>query len=366
MPVGQNSALHKEGPAVGWAAFSAGLAVLTVASASIFAPYRKELGRARSAALQGGSLVDTDRGLIECGVAGCGAPLLSIHGAGGGFDQGLAMAAALVGEGFHVIAPSRFGYLRTPVPRDPSLPAQADAHASLLGALNVSSAIVLGISAGARSAVELALRRPDLVDALVLVVPAIYCRSGPASADSSPGGRLALSLVNAGGDFAWWTVEKLKFSALVRLAGVPPKLFVGAPLSERERVMRLIRNVQPLSLRVAGLRLDAAVDLHELPLEQIKAPTLIVLAEDDLYGTAAAARFAAARIPDVRLIVYKEGGHLLVGQAADTRTSIRDFLVQLGLARPDIPAPARLRGFAKTAKAERRARAMQGNLPGKP
>jgi hypothetical protein len=102
--------------------------VLVGLSVLIFWPYRKELDRARNAALRGGRVVDTDGCLIQCGEAGCGAPLLSILGAGGGFDQGLAMAAALVGEGFHhVFAPSRFGYLRTPAPHDPPLPAQADA-----------------------------------------------------------------------------------------------------------------------------------------------------------------------------------------------------------------------------------------------
>jgi hypothetical protein len=59
---------------------------------------------------------------------GSGIPLLSIHGAGGGYDQGLANAAGFVGAGFRIIAPSRFGYLGTPVPPDISPAAQADAH----------------------------------------------------------------------------------------------------------------------------------------------------------------------------------------------------------------------------------------------
>jgi pimeloyl-ACP methyl ester carboxylesterase len=44
----------------------------------------------------------------------------------------------------------------------------------LLAKLNVSKAVVLGISAGARSAVELALRHPNKVAALILIVPALY------------------------------------------------------------------------------------------------------------------------------------------------------------------------------------------------
>jgi pimeloyl-ACP methyl ester carboxylesterase len=92
--------------------------------------YRKELTRARDAARRGGRVVDTSAGPIEYAEEGAGLPLLSIHGAGGGFDQGLANAGELVGHGFRIIAPSRFGYLRTPLPRDSSPAAQADAHAA--------------------------------------------------------------------------------------------------------------------------------------------------------------------------------------------------------------------------------------------
>jgi hypothetical protein len=77
----------------------------------------------------------------------------------GGYDQGLANVADFVGDGFRVIAPSRFGYLGTPVPPDSSPAAQADAHAALLSELNISKPIVVGISA-ARSAIELAIRHP--------------------------------------------------------------------------------------------------------------------------------------------------------------------------------------------------------------
>jgi hypothetical protein len=97
-----------------------------------FLLFRKELRRTRDAVSQGSLVADTDTGPIEYAETGAGIPLLSIHGAGGGFDQGLANVAELVGEGFRVISPSRFGYLRTPVPQDSSPAAQADAHTTLL------------------------------------------------------------------------------------------------------------------------------------------------------------------------------------------------------------------------------------------
>ncbi len=98
-------------------------------------------------------------------------PLLAVHGSGGGFDQGMAFAAPLATKGVRVIAMSRFGYLRTPMPADASAEAQADAFVCLLDALDIDTAAVMGGSAGALSALQMAIRHPDRVSALVLLVP---------------------------------------------------------------------------------------------------------------------------------------------------------------------------------------------------
>jgi hypothetical protein len=82
--------------------------------------FNDELARARNAARQGSLIANTAVGPIGYTETGASIALLSIHGAGGGYDQGLTNAADLAGRGFHVIAPSRFGYLCTPVPREAS------------------------------------------------------------------------------------------------------------------------------------------------------------------------------------------------------------------------------------------------------
>ena len=82
-----------------------------------------------------------------------------------------------------MIAPSRFEYLGTPIPADTSPAAQADAHVALLSVLEIDKAVVVGVSAAARSAIELALPHPDRVSALILIVPGAYA---PAYAPESP------------------------------------------------------------------------------------------------------------------------------------------------------------------------------------
>src|SRR5262245_16847575 len=104
----------------------------------VFFSYTNELNNARAAAHNGGRILNTTAGLIEYGEKGTGIPVLSIHGAGGGFDQGLANVSSLLGEGYRIIAPSRFGYLRTPVSSDVSSAAQADAHDALLAKLGIA------------------------------------------------------------------------------------------------------------------------------------------------------------------------------------------------------------------------------------
>ena len=94
------------------AAVLAGLILFTYFS------YRGDIVAAEARAASGGRVVDTPCGPIEYALAGKGAPVLLVHGAGGGFDQGLEFGRPLAERGFTVIAVTRFGYLRTPMPAD--------------------------------------------------------------------------------------------------------------------------------------------------------------------------------------------------------------------------------------------------------
>ena len=304
---------------------------LVGAAGLVFRRYGSELARARDTASRDSLVAHTAVGLIEYAEKGVGFPLLSIHGAGGGYDQGLANASDFTDAGYRVIAPSRFGYLRTPVPVDVSPAAQADAHESLLSELNVSKAIVVGVSAGARSAVELAIRHRDRVAALILVVPGTYSPTDPVRLEASRGSKFVFWLVNNGADFVWCAAEKIAPSVLIRFIGVRPALVAASPKAEQDRVMSIVRAIEPLSLRFSGINLDSIPDLRQLPLETITAPTLIISARDDLFNTLPAAEFAASRIPGAKLVVYEKGGHLLVGHDKDVRDEVRTFLAGVGL-----------------------------------
>ena len=90
--------------------------------------YGYDMERARAlVAPELSKVIPTRFGDLEYAEAGTGTPLLMVHGTGGGFDQGLFFARRFIDAGYRVIAPSRFGYLRSAFPDDPSSENQADA-----------------------------------------------------------------------------------------------------------------------------------------------------------------------------------------------------------------------------------------------
>jgi 2-hydroxy-6-oxonona-2,4-dienedioate hydrolase len=298
----------------------------TAAVGGAFLRYRHDL-KAKTQTLEARhQLAETSKGEIEFAREGSGPAALVIHGAGGGFDQGLWLGREMLGEGYNMIAPSRFGYLGTPVPEDASHAAQADAHAALLDHLGIAQAIVMGVSAGAPSAIELAVRHPERVRALILVVPRAYDPENRVGVDETLPNKAVIRLFEKSADFPYWLSTKVARQALVRFFGVEPGLESKAPAEERGKITAIINDMLPLSARVQGIHNDTTSGLTDPGLEQIKAPTLVISAEDDLYHTLPGARYTAEHIRGARLRVFETGGHLLVSHGSDTQEAIAQFL----------------------------------------
>ena len=300
--------------------------VTAVAGAIIYATYRRELKEIRSAIKAGGTIVETAAGPIEYAEAGSGEPVLMIHGAGGGYDQGLLIGRDLT-DGHRLIAPSRFGYLRTAVPLEATAAAQADAHVALLDSLRIwKRVVVIGVSAGAPSAIEFALRHPDRASALILLVPRTFDPSNSVGVDNSLASQAVLRLVTRSADFPFWLAMKVARRAVVRFLGVPPALDALATTPVHDRVTEIMRSILPLSERWPGIAVDNSTELSAWPLNRLRLPTLIISARDDLYKTLPGARFTASQIPQAQLEILESGGHLMLGQSARVRSLISNFL----------------------------------------
>ncbi len=305
---------------------------LTVAGLIIWWRFQSDIQTARDRIAQGSVLIETRCGPIEYQEVGEGVPLLSVHGSGGGFDQGMAFAAPLVKHGIRVIAMSRFGYLRTPMPIEASAEAQADAHVCLLDALGIKQAAVLGGSAGAPSALQMAIHHPDRVSALILLAPLAYkpntqINSAPPLAPWVENTMMAV----IGSDFLFWSAKHLARDQIIKtVLATPPELLATASEQEQKRVNEMLDNILPVSARSAGLRSDSAVGKNQKPaaLALVRAPTLIISARDDGYGTYASSEYTARHIVGAQFIAFETGGHTWVGHDDEVMAAIASLLTK--------------------------------------
>ena len=106
------------------------LAIAATGIAAIWLAFRSDVQAAEQRVTGKSQVVQTRHGTMEYAEQGRGPPLLMIHGTGGGFDQGLLFSKDIIGSGIRVIAPSRFGYLRSGWPADPSSERQAEVMSS--------------------------------------------------------------------------------------------------------------------------------------------------------------------------------------------------------------------------------------------
>lgn len=314
-----------------WAA--AAVLVLAVSS-GVYRSYRNDIVPARERVASASRTVQTPCGPIEYATAGDGPAILIVHGAGGGFDQGLDIGGPLAARGFRVLAMSRFGYLRTPLPDNASAQAQADAHACLLDALGIERASIMGVSAGAPSTLQFAIRHPARTAAVILMVPATYVpRDDGEPSVRRPKWTAFLFDTALRSDFLFWCAIKVADATVSEaILGTPAEIVNSTTAEEHERFHQTMLGILPVSRRRLGLLNDSAITstLPRYELERLTAPMLLISAQDDLYGTYDAAQYTAQQVPGARFLGYEHGGHLLVGHHEQALTEIVTFLKSSG------------------------------------
>ena len=303
--------------------------VLVLLAVSVYVIYRVDLAAARQELLIGSAVANTACGPIEYSDVGSGPVVLAVHGAGGGYMQMEGLSRSLAAAEFRVISISRFGYLRTPLPADPTPEAQAAAHACILSTLGIAKAAVLAVSAGAPSSMQFCLRYGERCTALVLLVPAAFAPGTTIEVTTPPSPYMQFVLNHVlKSDFLMWAITRVAPQVLIETAlATPISVYRTSDESERARALSIIKTIFPVSSKLDGLRNDAiiAAGLTQEALANILAPTLAISAEDDLYGTLAGAKYAAEHIPGARLIVYPTGGHAWLGHNNDVLVDVVAF-----------------------------------------
>jgi 3-oxoadipate enol-lactonase len=175
----------------------------------------------------------------------------------------------------------------------------ADDVAGLASELGIERASLVGVSMGGFIALELALRRPELVDKLILVVTSA---GGPTHVSTSP----EIMRLLMPGD------EQVETGAGARrvCAAVAGPGFAEREPEEIDAFVAIARH-RPMT-RDAYLRQLQACRAHDVSdrLERIRAPTLVLHGDVDPLVPLENGRLLAARIPGATLIVYPRTGHI--------------------------------------------------------
>lgn len=194
------------------------------------------------------------------------------------------------------------GYGRSPIGDMPIRPAH-DALA-LLGELGIERAALVGASFGGGVALELAVARPDLVSALVLVGAARPEAEQTAPEVADYGARLEPAFENEGVDAA---------------AELAMRMWVDGPERSPGQVDAGLRTAIAAMQRDAFVNMDAVPEeewsqeqlvtgLHD-HLGEIAVPTLVVVGELDQPFIRAEAELFASAIPGARLEVMPGTAH---------------------------------------------------------
>ena len=249
-------------------------------------------------------VIETARGAVEYATIGKGTPYLYVHGAPGGYDQGLVESRSRPDEfeGLQTISVSRPGYLRTPLTSGESPAEQADLFAALLDEIGVERVIVVAVSAGGPAGLQFAIRHPERTAGLVLIAPGI---SGQPDEEyenpTSAGGTLTL-------DFVLWAAGRWLGPAML------PGLNDEDP-AQVALARNWVKTVIPLSARTQGaindFRMLRELDIDAWPLESITASTLILHGDADRNAPFEGSAEAAERIQNAELVTFEGIGHEL-------------------------------------------------------
>lgn len=279
--------------------------------------YRRWKQRLRQRFQSESCLLETSRGTVEYQMEGAGPVVLVLHGSPGGYDQGMAWAHLFAQGGSTLLSLSRPGYRRTPLSSGQTPEAQAELFAATLDALNVSQVVVIALSGGGPSAMQLALRFPHRCRGLLLICALTHAYTEEEVYRSlPPGQRLQKWLFNHLLD---WDPALYLLSALSK--GLPQEAQASALIES------LVMNPQ----HSTGYRNDMQqfATLPAYPFQDIVVPTLIVHGTADVDVPFRQTKELASALSHAQLVAIEGADHLSTLASERAFAAIHHFLQSL-------------------------------------
>lgn len=258
---------------------------------------------------------------------GDGSPLVFVHGLSGSWQNWLEQLPAFAAD-HRVVAMDLPGFGHSPMPREPiSIAGYARLLDGLLGELGLATGAVVGNSMGGFVAAELAIAFPERVSSLVLVSAAgISTHADPRTGRALPALR-RVDRVTA--------MMAASLAARSDAATRRPRLRRGLLSLVARHPAQLPAALAAEQLRGAGKPgfLPALEALHGYEirrrLPRIACPTLIVWGENDMLIGARDAAVFEELIPDSRLVVFADTGHVAMLERPDAFNALlADFLAR--------------------------------------
>lgn len=251
-------------------------------------------------------------------ISGDGVPVLWVHGFPLSRDLWRPQVADLADCGRHIV-PDLRGFGETDAPAGAyTMEGYAEDLSGLLDALEVRQAVVAGSSMGGYIALSFARLHPDRLLGLILA-------DTRATADSAEAAQTRRDSA----------AKTLREGTQAVVDGMFPKLLAPATLAQQPGVVQTVRAMlQAASPQgVAGALWGMADRADSTPyLEDITAPTLIIVGAEDAITPPREAQQMAQAIPGSRLVEVAQAGHLSNLEQPDAfNRAVRTFLGKPGL-----------------------------------
>jgi pimeloyl-ACP methyl ester carboxylesterase len=255
-------------------------------------------------------------------------PVLIIHGIVGGYDQGIQTAQNLLPEKQKYFSISRFGYLKSDMPANPTPSNQCEALKMVLDHNKIEKVILLATSAGGTIAFKFALLYPDYVKGMILIGSGYPTKKQ----DKIPKGPPAFVYNDLFFNFFVNHMQR----TLLKMFGVSKDEYKNASIYEQEKFNNMMKTLLPVKPRKSGIINDNKVinpdmikNYDDYPIEKLNTPVLILHAKNDPMASFEDMKEASERLNNKKVIIYERGGHILFGHSQANQRYISDFIQRI-------------------------------------